>query len=171
MKILGIDPGTATTGYGIIESPSPSSPGEGRRAKGQERSKLRMLTFGCIRTQPKRPMTERLSEINDDLTKLIKKYRPQVAAVESVFFYKNITTAISVAQARGVMLLCVQQNKLRLLEFSPLQVKRSLTGYGKADKKQVQYMVKTLLNLKSIPKPDDAADALALALCAATHRY
>lgn len=156
MKILGIDPGTATTGYGLIEL---------------HKGKIRALSYGCIRTPAKRPLPERLSEIHRDLIKIIKKNKPDVIAVESLFFFKNITTAIAVAQARGIALLAAEQNKIKLTEFTPLQVKSSLTGYGKADKKQVQYMVKTLLNLKSIPRPDDAADALALALCAATDRY
>lgn len=155
MKILGIDPGTATTGYGIIEN---------------RKGKLRLLEYGCILTSKSKTLDERLAEIFSDLNKIIKKHRPQILAVESVFFYKNLKTAISVAHARGVVLLAARKNKLRLVEFTPLQVKSSLTGYGKADKKQVQYMVKVLLNLRAIPKPDDAADAIALAICA-THNY
>ena len=178
MRILGIDPGTATTGYGIIESPPfPSSPGarlaedgesrrEGRMPGGQERS-LRALAYGCIRTPVKAPLEKRLSEIYDDLNKLIKKYKPNLVAVESLFFFKNIATAISVSHARGVVLLAAHEHKLKVVEFTPLQVKNSLTGFGRAEKKQVQYMVRTLLNLKSVPKPDDAADALAIALCGA----
>jgi crossover junction endodeoxyribonuclease RuvC len=152
MKILGVDPGTATTGYGIIET------------KG---SRLKALEYGCILTAKTSPLEERLAEIYRDLQKLIKKHRPEILAVESVFFYNNVKTAISVAQARGVVLLCATQHKLKLLEFTPLQIKNSLTNYGKAEKKQVQYMVKNLLNLKDIPKPDDAADALAVAICGA----
>ena len=151
MKILGIDPGTATTGYGIIE---------------KQKNQIGLVEFGCIRTAKNKEMAERLNEIYEDLTKLIKKHHPNIIAVESIFFFKNQKTVISVAQARGVVLLCARQNKIKIAEFTPLQVKSSLTGYGKADKKQVQYMVKTLLNLKNVPKPDDAADALALALCA-----
>ena len=154
MVILGIDPGTATTGYGVIES-------DGRS--------LTMIEFGCIKTAKTKSLPERLEEIYHDLTKLIKKHKPAVMAVESVFFYNNVKTAIVVAEARGVVLLCGRQNKIVIREFTPLQVKNSLTNYGKAEKKQVQFMVKTLLNLKSIPKPDDAADALALAICGANH--
>ncbi|MDP3993705.1 MAG: crossover junction endodeoxyribonuclease RuvC [bacterium] len=152
MLILGIDPGTATTGYAIIKN---------------EHGKIKTVEYGCIRTLQKKSDAQRLEEIFLDLTKLIKKHRPELIAVESVFFYNNVKTAITVAQARGVVLLCARQNKIKIAEFTPLQVKSSLTGYGKADKKQVQYMVKALLGLKSIPKPDDAADALALAICAA----
>jgi len=155
MIILGIDPGTATTGYGILET-------KDRR--------LTLLEYGCILTQKNRPAAIRLLEIYQDLSKLIKKYRPQTIAVESVFFYNNVKTAIAVAQARGVVLLCAEQHKLTLREFTPLQIKNSLTGYGKAEKKQVQYMVMKLLGLKSIPKPDDAADALAVAICASSFR-
>lgn len=154
MIILGIDPGTATTGYGIIES----GPG-----------KTRAVEYGCLTTSKTLPLAERLEEIYKDLSSLIRKHKPRVIAVESVYFYNNVKTAIAVAQARGVVLLCARQNKITIKEFTPLQVKSSLTSYGKAEKKQVQYMVKTLLNLKSIPKPDDAADALALAICGANH--
>ncbi|TSA45903.1 crossover junction endodeoxyribonuclease RuvC [bacterium] len=156
MIILGVDPGTATTGYGVIET---------------NKSKIQLIEFGCLRTPAKNRLEARLLEIYDDLKKIIKKYRPEAVAVESVFFYNNAKTAIAVAQARGVILLCAAEQKIKVLDFTPLQVKNSLTGYGKAEKKQVQYMVKTLLNLKSIPKPDDAADALALAICAAGSRY
>lgn len=154
MKILGIDPGTATTGYGIIES---------------NKGTLRAVEFGCLTTSKSKSLPERLEEIYGDLTKLIKHHRPAIIAVESVFFYNNVKTAIAVAQSRGVVLLCARQNKVPIREFTPLEVKSNLTNYGKAEKKQVQYMVKTLLNLKTIPRPDDAADALALAICAANH--
>lgn len=155
MTILGIDPGTATTGYGIIKS---------------DKGKLTAVEYGCISTSKNNPPAERLLEIYDDLSKLIKKFKPQVIVVESVYFATNVKTAISVAQARGVVLLAAQKNKLKILEFTPLQVKSALTNYGKADKKQVQHMIKTLLDLKSIPKPDDAADALALAICGANQK-
>lgn len=151
MKILGIDPGTATTGYGVIEV---------------DKDSIEMVEYGCIRTEKKHSDSERLSEIYDDLNKIIKKHKPKIVAVESVFFYSNVKTAITVAQSRGVVLLAAKQNKKQILEFTPLQVKNSLTGYGKADKKQVQYMVKKLLSLKKTPKPDDAADALAVAITA-----
>ena len=152
MKILGIDPGTATTGYGVIEN---------------NHGKLKLVEYGCILTSKLKTLDERLEEIFSDLNKIIKKHRPQILAVESIFFYKNLKTAIAVSHARGVVLLCARKNKLRLVEFTPLQVKNILTGYGKADKKQVQYMVKAQLGLKNIPKPDDAADAVAIAISAA----
>ena len=155
MKILGVDPGTATTGYGFLES---------------SRGQLKVLEYGCILTDKKLRPEDRLGEIEQDLNKLIKKHRPRILAVESLFFYKNVKTAISVAQARGVVLLCAKRNRLSVREFTPLQIKNTLTGYGKADKKQVQYMVMKLLGLKRIPKPDDAADALAIAICAAGFR-
>lgn len=153
MKILGIDPGTATTGYGLLEN---------------SRGRLTLLEYGCILTAKHHPLADRLEEIYRDLTKLVRKHRPQILSVESVFFYNNAKTAMAVAQARGVVLLCARQHKLKILEFTPLQIKSSLTSYGKAEKKQVQYMVKQLLHLKQIPKPDDAADALAVAICAAS---
>ena len=155
-KILGVDPGTATTGYGIIEN---------------QRGKLSLVEYGVIQTSKADSAAHRLAEIYKDLTKLIKKHKPDLFAVEQLFFYKNITTAITVAQARGVILLCAELNKIKLAEFTPLQVKNSLTGYGKADKKQVQYMVRKLLNLKVAPKPDDAADALAVAICTAGRKF
>jgi len=155
MRVIGIDPGTATTGYGILEN---------------RNRRLELLEYGCILTQKNKPTALRLLEIYQDLTKLIKKYRPQIIAVESVFFYNNVKTAIAVAQARGVVLLCGEQQKLKLQEFTPLQIKNSLTGYGKAEKKQVQYMVMKLLGLERVPKPDDAADALAVAICASSFR-
>ncbi len=156
MIILGIDPGTAATGYGVI------------KIKG---GIPHLIEYGCITTSKKNLPEERLWEIYQDITKLIKKYRPELLAVESLFFFKNLKTAISVAQARGVILVVAAKNKIRLVEFTPLQVKNSLTGYGKADKKQVQYMVKKLLGLKASPKPDDAADALAVAICASAKKY
>ena len=155
MRVIGIDPGTATTGYGILEN---------------RNRRLELLEYGCILTQKNKPTALRLLEIYQDLTKLIKKYRPQIIAVESVFFYNNVKTAIAVAQARGVVLLCGEQQKLKLQEFTPLQIKNSLTGYGKAETKQEQYMVMKLLGLERVPKPDDAADALAVAICASSFR-
>ena len=151
MKILGIDPGTATTGYGIINS---------------KKGEIELVEYGTISTKKTAPPASRLAEIFADLDRLIKKHRPELVAVESVYFYNNVKTAIAVAQSRGVVLLAAEKNKKRIVEFAPLQVKNSLTGYGKAEKKQVQFMVKKLLNLKKTPKPDDAADALAIAICA-----
>lgn len=157
MKVLGIDPGTATTGYGIVEQPA--------------RKDLLAVEFGCITTAKHKPLPVRLLEIYTDLEKIIKRYRPQKAAVESVYFFKNTKTAIAVAQARGVVILCLTKNNIPILELTPLQVKQGLTGYGQADKKQIQFMVKNILRLKHIPKPDDAADALALAICAAGNKF
>lgn len=155
MIILGIDPGTATTGYGIIE-------------QSEKRSEdFTIVSFGVISTAKKLSDAERLSILYTDLTDLIRKYQPTKIGVEKLFFTSNQTTAITVAQARGVVLLTAAQQNLQLKEFTPLQVKSILTGYGKADKKQVQYMVQQTFGLKRLPKPDDAADALAIALCAA----
>lgn len=150
MIILGIDPGIATTGYGIIEFIG---------------SKYSMVDYGTINTSPKLSTEKRLLEIYSELSLLIQRYSPDTIAIEELFFSTNVKTCIPVAQARGVILLCVAQTKIPFKSYSPLQVKSGVTGYGKSDKKQVQYMVKQLLNLSSTPKPDDAADALALAIC------
>lgn len=146
--ILGIDPGLATTGYAFIK----------------EAAKPEVLDYGVISTSSKEEFPTRLKFIHQSLNKLIKKYRPDVLVAEQLFFCKNVKTALLVGQARGVILLTAILNKLPAYEFTPLQVKQSVCGYGKAEKSQVQSMVKILLNLKSIPKPDDAADALAIAL-------
>lgn len=150
MIIIGIDPGTAITGYGIIK---------------KSKKTLNCLDYGSITTAPSQIMPERLKRLNDELNKLIKKYKPKALIVENVYFFKNLKTAFPVSQAKGVILLTAAQNKLPVYEFTPLQIKMAITGYGRADKKQVQKMVKILLNLKEIPKPDDAADALAAAIC------
>lgn len=150
MKILGIDPGTATTGFGLID---------------KEGQKLTKLDYGVISTPKTMPMPERLQMLYEDLTELVKSSKPESVAVEKLFFTNNITTAMSVSQARGVVLLVAQQQKLKIAEYTPLQVKMSVTGYGQAEKKQVQEMVKRILKLSVIPKPDDAADALAIAIC------
>ncbi len=155
MIILGLDPGTATTGYGVI------------RVLG---NRFQMLEYGIISTPAKNPMEKRLEMIYDNLQELLQKWQPDQAAVEELFFNQNITTAITVGQARGVLLLCCAQNNVPLAEYTPLQVKQALVGYGRADKKQIQQMVKMFLNLADIPKPDDAADALAIAICHA-HNY
>lgn len=149
MKILGIDPGTATTGFGIIEVAD---------------HETRAIDYGVISTHKDLPMPERLAELHRDLNKLIKTHRPDSCVVEQLFFARNVTTAITVGQARGVVLLAAAQAELEIAEYTPLQVKQAVTGYGQATKKQVQEMVKTILGLKEIPKPDDAADALAIAL-------
>jgi len=152
LVILGIDPGLADTGFGLIE---------------KEKSKLRLIDYGCIKTQAKLPPEVRLKQIDKSVNKLIKKYRPDIIGVEKLFFCKNVKTALAVGQARGVIILAAGKNQLQLIEFTPLQIKQALTGYGKADKNQIQQMVKVILNLKQIPKPDDAADALAVAVCCA----
>ncbi len=150
--ILGLDPGIADTGVGIIKK-------EGHR--------LSSVFYTSIKTAAKSPLADRLSLLNTELDKLIKKYRPQIISVEELFFCKNIKTALVVGQARGVLLLTAKQNGLPIVEFTPLQVKQAVSSYGKAGKQQVQKMVKLILNLKELPRPDDAADALAVAICAA----
>lgn len=157
MIILGIDPGTATTGFGLIEK------------KG---AKISLIDFGCILTPAKIPLEDRLHTIFDELSDILKKHMPQQIAVEELFFSTNAKTAISVGQARGVILLAAKKQGLSVAEYTPLEVKMALTGYGKADKKQIQHMVKAVLSLAEVPKPDDAADALAIAICHAhTHRF
>ncbi len=153
MIILGIDPGYGRCGYGIIE---------------QIGQKQQVLAYGCIETSSKMPHVERLQAINTALNQLILKYNPQKAGVEELFFAKNKTTALKVAEARGVILLTLAKNKLEILELSPNQIKQAMTGYGNADKKQMQQMVKISLKLEEIPQPDDAADALAIAITTAT---
>jgi crossover junction endodeoxyribonuclease RuvC len=149
MRILGIDPGTGILGFGVIKS-------QGQQAQ--------MIDAGVIRTKVHQPEPERLVVIFEGLQEIIAATRPQVVSVEKLFFSKNVTTAMSVSQARGVILLVAQQQQLPIFEYTPNQIKQSLTGYGKADKKQIQEMVRVLLRLKEIPKPDDCADALAAAL-------
>jgi crossover junction endodeoxyribonuclease RuvC len=150
MIILGVDPGTATTGYGII------------RKEGQRHS---LIKYGCILTPAKTPLSDRLVSIFDELSEIIDEYKPEQIAVEELFFAANSKTAIAVGQARGVILLAGKKKGLPVFEYTPLEVKMALTGYGRADKNQIQQMVKTLISLGEIPKPDDAADALAIAIC------
>lgn len=150
MRILGIDPGTGILGFGVIEY-------SGRKAQ--------LVDAGVIRTPVKEDDAVRLLTIYEELTDIILQTKPQQMAVEKLFFAQNVTTAMTVAQARGVVLLCGKQNKLDLFEYTPLQIKQALTGYGRADKKQIQEMVRVLLGLKDVPKPDDCADALACAIC------
>ncbi len=152
MVILGIDPGTALIGVGLIE---------------YQNKKARILHYDCLTTSAKDSTAERLNDLHCQLTKFIKKHRPDIVAVENLFFFKNLKTAIKVSQARGVILLAAAQQNIRVCEYTPLQVKQALTGYGRAEKKQMQQMVKVVLNLKEIPQPDDAADALAVAVCCA----
>jgi len=148
--ILGIDPGIADTGYGVISACG---------------NNLAMIACGSIKTHKSLALPERLSQLQHELSQLIEKYQPETAVIEQLFFCNNAKTALIVGQARGVVLLTVHSAKLRILELTPLQVKQGLTGYGGADKKQIQQMVKVILNLKIVPKPDDAADALAMAIC------
>jgi len=150
--ILGIDPGIADTGFGIIK---------------RDKDNLHCLGYGSIKTKSKTDMAERLETINQELNKIIQKYEPSLIAVEQLFFCKNVKTALIVGQARGVVLLTAKQNQVPLVEFTPLQIKQAVSSYGQASKMQVQKMVKLLLGLNELPKPDDAADALAVAICAA----
>ncbi|MBI4395531.1 MAG: crossover junction endodeoxyribonuclease RuvC [Elusimicrobia bacterium] len=150
-KVLGIDPGIATTGWGFVEKAPPD----------------RFLTvrFGCLLTPAKEPMVQRLRHLAEQLRRLVQAEKPDVAAVEELYFAKDSRTAASVGHARGVILLVLSELGLPVYEYNPRQVKMALTGYGAADKSQMQRMVQRLLSLKEIPKPDDAADALAIALC------
>jgi len=152
IRILGIDPGTAIVGWGIIDC-------------GDSSNVQKVIAYGHIETDKSLSTAERLKEIDDGILLLIKKYEPREVAVEELFYFKNAKTVITVAQARGVIINTCFQNKLAIAEYTPLQIKQSLTGYGRADKSQMQKMIKSVLKLKSIPKPDDVADALAVALC------
>ena len=149
MRILGIDPGTGILGFGIIISSN---------------GLLELVDAGVIRTPVKEDDAVRLETIFDELQQIIKSASPEVMAVEKLFFARNVTTAMTVAQARGVVLLCGRQNGLPIAEYTPLQIKQAVTGYGRAEKKQIQEMVRILLRLKEVPKPDDCADALAAAI-------
>src|ERR687894_1489230 len=151
--ILGIDPGTATMGWGVVR---------------QEGSRLRYVQHGAITTPSNWTMPRRLGRLFDGVTQLVEGYRPDTVAVEELFFNTNVTTAITVGQARGVALLAAYQAGIEVAEYTPLQVKQAITSYGRADKRQVQEMVKALLNLREIPRPDDAADGLAIAI---THAF
>lgn len=151
MRILGIDPGTGILGFGLIDV--------------DDSGKLSLVDAGVIRTPVHQADSDRLNTIYDELHEIITECKPEVMSVEKLFFARNVTTAMSVAQARGVVLLCGKQHKLELFEYTPMQIKLAITGYGKADKQQVQEMVRIVLALKETPKPDDAADALAAAIC------
>ena len=159
MTILGIDPGLATTGYGIIEIKSQMS------NVPVKRDQMSLVDYGCIITEPRFEIAERLEKIYKELKKIIKKYKPSRIAVEELFFAKNVKTAMKVGEARGVILLACREAKIPIFEFTPLQVKLAITGYGRASKSQMQKMVKILLDLEEIPKSDDAADALGVAIC------
>lgn len=148
--ILGIDPGYAIVGYGLIN---------------YEKNRFSVIDYGAITTEAKTPFNQRLQIIFNDLTALIEKYKPQAMAIEKLFYNTNAKTVIDVAQARGVIMLAAQINGINAFEYTPLQVKQSVVGYGRAEKKQVQEMTRVILNLEKIPKPDDTADALAMAIC------
>ena len=151
MLVIGIDPGTAITGYGLV--------------KEQNDGRLDVIDYGVIRTASNQPMSERLLDLYTKLNEILLFHRPDSAAVEKLFFQKNVRTAISVGQARGIALLCMAEANLEVSEYTPLEIKQAVTGYGGADKNQVQQMVKAILNLDVVPEPDDAADALAVAIC------
>ncbi len=150
MRIIGIDPGTGILGFGVVEISATN--------------KMTLITGGVITTPAHTPLDVRLEDIYDGLTSIIKETKPEVMSIEKLFFARNVTTAMSVSHARGVAMLAGRKARLPIAEYTPMQIKQTLTGYGKADKKQVQEMVKMQLGLKEIPKPDDAADALAAAI-------
>ena len=150
MVILGIDPGYAIVGWGVIE---------------YEYSKFRVLGYGAITTNADTPFPQRLESIYNDMCYVFEKYKPSVMSMEKLFYNSNQKTVIDVAQARGVITLCAQMHNKEIFEYTPLQVKQSVTGYGRAEKKQVMEMTRSILGLASVPKPDDTADALALAIC------
>ena len=150
LRVLGIDPGTAIVGWAILEETD---------------GIVKALGYGHISTSPKCTTEQRLLEVALDIEKIIETYKPDESAVEDIFFFKNLKTAIKVAQARGAILLTLEKKCVNISSYTPLQVKQALTGYGRAEKKQIQLMVKQILKLKEIPKPDDTADAIAIALC------
>ncbi len=155
LRIMGIDPGIAIVGFGFID---------------KNGSKLTPVQYGCIQTEAYTPEEERLLHVYEGMVQLIEKYEPQMIAFEKLFFNRNVTTAMSVSQARGVAILAAAQKGLPIAEYTPMQVKQAIVGYGKAEKRQVQEMVRMFLNLQKVPKPDDVADALAVAVCHA-HSY
>lgn len=150
MKILGIDPGYAILGYGVVEKTG---------------NRFKVCNYGAVTTDAGMDMTDRLEYLYDSLREIIEEEKPDVASIEQLFFNTNAKTAIMVGQARGVAVLACVKGGLEVAEYTPLQIKQALVGYGRAEKKQVQMMVKTILNLKEVPKPDDTADALAAAIC------
>lgn len=153
LRILGIDPGYAILGFGLVD---------------KQGSSLKPVDYGVVETNKSQPFGQRLERLFDGVAELIGLYKPDVAVFEELFFYHNVTTAISAAAGRGVAILAAQKAGLPMYEYTPMQIKLSVTGNGHADKKQVQQMVRLLLNLSSMPKPDDAADALAAAICHAS---
>lgn len=158
MIILGIDPGTATTGFGVLENSA-------------DKKSVRVIDFGCIITEPNEKPEKRLKRLHNEITKLIAKYKPQALSIETLFFFKNLKTVMPVSQARGVILLAAAQKNIPVFEFTPLQVKMTITGYGRAEKKQVQKMTRFLLDIEKFDlkinnrKKDDASDALGIAYC------
>lgn len=150
MRILGIDPGYAIVGWGVLDYIG---------------NKFSVVDFGSIQTSSDMDFNDRLLTIYDELDSIIKRTKPQYLSIEKIFYNSNAKTAINVSQARGVLLLCSIKNNLEIFEYTPLQVKQSVVGYGRAEKKQIQEMTKIILNLRQIPKPDDTADALAMAIC------
>lgn len=151
MLAIGIDPGTAITGYGLVRE--------------KESGDMEAVDWGVILTPAKTPIAERLEQIYSSLEEILVRHKPQGAGVEELFFQRNVSTALSVGQARGVVLLALQKAEIPISDYNPKEIKQNITGYGGADKRQMQNMVRTLLNLPEIPEPDDAADALAVAIC------
>lgn len=150
MRIIGIDPGYAICGYGLIET---------------DQGRLKVLDYGVIETSSKTPFADRLLAISDEVDALISRWKPEVMAVEELFFAQNKTTALATAHARGAIIAAGARQRVEIFEYTPSQIKKAVTGVGRAEKEQVQWMVKVLLNLDTLPKPDDAADALAIAIC------
>lgn len=150
MRILGIDPGYAIVGYGVLE---------------YDNMRFKVVNYGAITTEPETPFDKRLAEIYDDMCRVLDMFKPDCMSIEKLYFNTNITTGIDVAQARGVTMLAAVQRGVPIYEYTPLQVKVAVTGYGRAEKHQMQEMTKTILHLKEVPKPDDTADALAIAIC------
>jgi len=150
MKILGIDPGTARTGYGVIQSVG---------------KKIKVIDYGCIETPKEDSDAKRLNQTYREVCKLIKAKQPHMVVIERLFFFKNMKTVMTVSQSRGVVLMACHQKKLNIFEYTPLEIKQTLTGYGRSKKKEMQLSVKKHLGLEDIPRPDDAADALACAIC------
>lgn len=155
VRIMGIDPGLGRTGYGVVE---------------EQGGKLTALDYGCVETPARRSVVRRLEQVYEEIGTLLRRHRPDEVAVEQLFFSTNVQTAFAVGQARGVILLAASQARVRLGEYTPLEVKQAVVGYGRAEKGQIQYMVKAILSLTETPRPDDAADALALAICHAHMR-
>jgi crossover junction endodeoxyribonuclease RuvC len=155
LRILGIDPGIAIVGFGFVD---------------KQGSKVTPVQYGCIQTEAHTPEEERLLQVYEGMKQLIDKYKPDAVALEKLFFNRNVTNAMSVSQARGVLVLAAVQSGLPVAEYTPMQVKQAIVGYGKAEKQQVQEMVRMFLKLQAVPKPDDVADALAVAICHA-HSY